>query len=167
MRSLIAGMLLILSSSFATAQAAPPDPLAPIAWLVGGTWKAESPNPKGGSDTKIEQRMEWILGGKAIEFVTKFDGITQYEGFFAYDAAKKQIVFAYPSASGDVTNGTAAATPDGIVMNFTISDVSGTATQYQVKAKKAGANDYMWTLFAAGTNNGWTPLFQVKYHREN
>lgn len=142
------------------------DPLAPVAWLAGGTWKAEVPNPSGGASTKIEQRLERTLGGKAIRFTTKFNGVEQYEGFFAYDAAKKQIVFAYPSASGDVTTGTVAADAGGeLVMDFTISNADGTREVYQVHMKKADADDYTWSLFA-NAGGKLTPMFEVKYHRE-
>ena len=168
MRALAAGLLFAISTTVAMGQAgSPADPLAPVAWLAGGTWKAEVPNPAGGANTKIEQRMERTLGGKAIRFSTKFNGVEQYQGFFAYDAAKKQIVFAYPSADGGVTMGTASEAPGGeVVMDFTISNADGTSDVYQVRMKKADADDYTWSLFA-NAGGRLTPMFEVKYHREN
>lgn len=168
MRKLSIALLLGMVSAAALGQSpAAVDPLAPVAWLAGGTWKAEAPNPAGGANTKIEQRMERELNGKAIRFATTFNGVTQYEGFFAWDAAKQQITFAYPSADGDLTNGVATATPDGILLDFTIDDAAAKTAHYQVRIKKSTADDYTWTLFAAGASNAWNPLFQVKYHREN
>jgi hypothetical protein len=165
--ALLFAVLFAVTATLAISQTATAaDPLAPVAWLVGGTWKAEVPNPNGGAARKIEQRMERTLGGKAVRFVTKFDGVVEYEGFFAYDAAKKQVVFAYPSASGDVTTGIVAAAPEGLLMDFTISDAQATATHYQVHVKKSGPDDYTWALFASA-DGGWSPLFQVKYHRES
>jgi hypothetical protein len=168
MRTLAAGLLFAMSAMVAMGQAnAAVDQLAPVAWLAGGTWKAEVPSPNGGASTKIEQKMERMLGGKALRFETTFNGVEQYQGFFAYDAVKKQIVFAYPSAAGDVTNGVATEGPaGGVVMDFTISNADGTAAKYQVRIKKAGADDYTWSLFAS-SGATWTPMFEVKYHREN
>jgi hypothetical protein len=167
MRRLAAGLLLVLSTTMVMGQgSAVSDPLAPLAWLVGGTWKAEVPNPKGGSNTKIEQHMERTLGGKAIRFVTKFDSVVQYEGFFAYDAAKKQIFFAYPSASGDLTTGVASEEPGGVLADFTISNADATAAHYQVHMKRDGADDYTWALLA-NSGGAWSKMFEVKYHRES
>ena len=169
MRTLAAGLLFAMSASVAMGQAnAVVDPLAPVAWLAGGTWKAEVPNPNGGANTKIEQKMERALGGKAIRFATTFNGVEQYEGFFSWDAAKKQIVFSYPSATGDVTNGVAAEAPaGGVVMDFTIDNADGTAAKYEVRIKKAGADDYTWSLFTASATGALVPMFEVKYHRES
>lgn len=167
MRRLAAGLLLAVSTTISMGQAsAVSDPMAPIAWLAGGTWKAELPSPNGGGKTKIEQRMERTLGGKAIRFVTKFDGVVQYEGFFAYDAAKKHIFFAYPSASGDLTTGITSKEPGGLLSDFTISNGDGTTAHYQIHMKKDGMDDYTWSLFS---NSGgvWSPAFEVKYHRES
>lgn len=167
MRRLAAGLLLALTTTVAVGQGTTvPDALAPLAWLVGGTWKATVPSRSGGADTKIEQRMERTLGGKAIRFVTKFDGVEQYEGFFVYDAVMKQIIFGYPSASGDVTRGVASEEQGGLLMDFVISNADGTPAHYQVHIKKSGADDYTWSLFA-NSGGSWSPMFEVKYHREN
>jgi len=170
MRTLAAGVLFAISATLAMGQATPtaaPDPLAPVAWLAGGVWKAEVPSPNGGANTKIEQRMERVLGGKAIRFATKFNGVEQYEGFFAWDAVKRQIVFAYPSAAGDVTSGVATeGTAGDVVMDFTINNADGTAARYQVHIRKAGPDNYTWALFA-DAGGSWTPMFEVKYHRES
>jgi len=80
------------------------DPLAPIAWLAGGVWHGEVQGPDG-KTTKIETRVARELNGKALSFNSSFNGVMQYEGFFAYDAAKKAIVFTYPSAAAMTTLG--------------------------------------------------------------
>jgi hypothetical protein len=167
MRTLAAGLLFAMSAMAAIGQANPAaDPLAPVAWLAGGTWKAEVPSPNGGANTKIEQRVERVLGGKAIRFATTFNGVEQYEGFFAWDAAKKQIVFSYPSAAGDVTTGVATEAPaGGVVMDFSIDTADGTAAKYEVRIRKVGPDDYTWSLFAS-SGATWAPMFEVKYHRE-
>jgi hypothetical protein len=167
MRKLAVVLLFAVSTSIAMGQGSTAaDPLAPVAWLVGGTWKAEIARPGGGGKTKVEQQMERALGGKAIRFATRFDGVTQYEGFFAYDAVLKQIIFGYPCASGDVTRGVATEEQGGLLMDFTISNADGTSAHYQVHMKKSSADDYTWSLFAS-SGGSWSPMFEVKYHRES
>lgn len=144
--------------------AIPADPLSSIGWLAGGVWRAELPGPAGSGTTKIEQKAERTLGGRVLRFQTSFDGTQQYEGFFAYDAVKKKVVFSYPSASGDVTTGEVAEGAGEVLLDFTVDDGEGAATHYQVHMKQNGPDDYLWALFVAD-GSGWKPLFQVKYHR--
>jgi hypothetical protein len=53
------------------------NPLAPIAWMAGGTWHGEV-NGANGKLTKIDTRIERELGGRAFSFSTNFDGVMQY-----------------------------------------------------------------------------------------
>jgi hypothetical protein len=62
--------------------------------MAGGVWRGEVKGSHG-KTTRIETRVERDLKGKAFTFGSSFDGVTQYRGFYAYDAAKKTIVFSY------------------------------------------------------------------------
>lgn len=84
---------------------AAPDPLAPIVWLAGGVWRGVVQGADG-KTTKIETHVEPMLNGKALSFSSSFNGVMQYQEFFAYDAAKKAILFSYPGADGGLANGT-------------------------------------------------------------
>lgn len=155
---------LCVNAALGQGGAKPGDPLASIAWLAGGVWRAEVPSPTGSGTTKIEQKMERTLGGRVMRFETSFDGTQEYQGFFAYDATKKKVVFSYPSASGDVTNGEVAEGTGEVLLDFTVDHSQGAATHYQVHMKRTGPDDYTWGLFSA-EGSGWKPMFQVKYHR--
>jgi hypothetical protein len=139
------------------------DPLAPIAWMAGGVWHGEANGP-GGKPTRIDTRIERELGGKAFSFSTSFDGVQQYQGFFAYDAAKKTIVFSYPSSDGSLAEGTVVPSGDALLWDFHMTEASGSVEHYQVHVHQDGADDYTWALFAQ-QNNAWAKLFEIHYHR--
>ena len=95
--------LLLLTALPALAQAplvtpqSPEVSLAPVAWLVGGTWTSDVNDPQDGSLTHVENRISWAPNHGAIQFVTNFNGKPHYNGFYAYDAAKGAICFYYTS----------------------------------------------------------------------
>ena len=139
------------------------DPLAPIAWMAGGTWHGEVTGPDG-KPTKIDTRIEREFGGKAFSFATDFDGVPRYQGFFAWNTAKKAIVFSYPSADGALAEGTVSQKDDVLLWDFLMTEASGSVEHYQVHVHRDGADDYTWALFAP-QNDTWAKLFEVHYHR--
>jgi hypothetical protein len=170
MRSLLVLSLLALgllsvptTSARAAAPAASNDPLAPIAWMTG-TWKAQVPSPGGGDPIPVDLRIYSVLGGKAIGFTTSFSGVPQYQGIFAYDPAQKAIAFWYPSADGELTVGTITPQADYLLMDFHVTDSAGVATHFQTHLKRAGQDDYDWTLFSL-SGSDLKQLFAVHYHR--
>jgi hypothetical protein len=165
MRKLLATALLSAVPMLAQAVPATPaaDPLAPIAWMAGGTWHGEVNSPTG-KLTKIDTRIERELNGKAFNFITKFDSVTQYQGFFAFDAAKKSIVFSYPSADGSITAGTVEQKSNSLIWDFLMTEASGTIDHFQVHLHQDGADDYTWALFAPQADS-WSKLFEIQYHR--
>ncbi len=166
MRMLAVLMLLVAGQISAQSTLAPRpavDPLAPIAWMAGGTWHGEVKGPSG-KLTKIETRIERELSGKAFNFSTNFDGVQQYQGFFAYDAAKKAIVFSYPSVDGSLAVGTVVPDQDSLMWDFRMTEATGSVEHYQVHVHQDGADDYTWTLFAP-QGDSWSKLFEIHYHR--
>jgi len=166
MRKLAVLMLLVAAQMSAQSAPAPrtaADPLAPVAWMAGGTWHGEAKGPSG-KLTKIDTRIERELSGKAFNFSTDFDGVQQYQGFFAYDAAKKAIVFSYPNADGSLTVGTVVPDQDSLVWDFRMTEATGSVEHYQVHVHQDGADDYTWALFAP-QGDSWSKLFEIHYHR--
>jgi hypothetical protein len=165
MKRFCAFVLLAAGQMWAQASPVPPvaDPLAPIAWMAGGIWHGEVNGPTG-KLTRIDTRIERELGNKAFTFSTKFDGVEQYRGFFAWDAAKKTIVFSYPSADGGLASGTVTQDGGSQVWDFTLTEATGTVGHYQVHTNQTGADDYIWALFQPHADS-WTKLFEVHYHR--
>ena len=96
----------------------------------------------------VEQKFTMVLNGKVLAFTTSFDGNMQYQGLFAYDSADKVIAFWYPSASGELTRGTLKPQQDSLLLDFQVTDASGTVTPYQVRIHQTGGDGYDWTLFS-------------------
>jgi hypothetical protein len=82
-------MLLVVFSINGLAQSKPAasgadNPLAPVAWLVGGTWASDVKDPSDGSTTHVENRIRWAPNHQAIEFNTDFNGKPHYNGSAIY-----------------------------------------------------------------------------------
>jgi hypothetical protein len=88
----------------------------------------------------------------------------QYQGFFAYDAAKKVILFSYPSADGGLANGTVEGKDGSLIWDFQMTESDGSVGHYQVHTVQNGPDDYTWSLFAS-QKDAWVKLFEIHYHR--
>jgi hypothetical protein len=166
MKRLVA-LLLVAGSVGLSAQTAatpaPSDPLAPVTWMAGGVWRGEVRGPDG-KTTKIETRVVRELNGKALSFSSSFDGVMQYLGFYAYDAARKAIVFSYPSADGGLANGTVEQKDGYQSWDFQLTESNGSVKHFQVHTHQDGPNDYTWALFSPQKDT-WVKLFEIHYHR--
>ena len=162
------GLLIALWAPMMLAQAAPkpaaapPDPLAVVAWMAG-TWHGEIKAP-GGEVTSVDMQLKRTLDGHVISFDTSFNGSLQYEGQFAYDAVRKQIVFAYGGADGGWVEGNVQPQPEFLLWDFNVHESDGSSGHYQVHVHQDGADDFTWALFRPN-GDGWAPMFQIKYHR--
>lgn len=148
-------------------EAAKPSPLAPVAWLVGGTWVSDVKDPDNGSVTHVENRIDWAANHQAIEFLTKFNGQPHYNGFYAYNAATKTIGFYYTSAEGALTIGTAVPDPDGKTLrqDFDLTNANGKVTHIRSTIVRDGDNAYWFTVFLQ-KNGEWSPEFKIRYERK-
>ena len=164
------GLLIALWAPMVLAQAAPkpaaapPDPLALVAWMAGGTWHGEVAAPGGGAAVRVDMQLKRTLAGHAISFNTSFNGTLQYEGHFGYDAVRKQIVFAYGGADGGWVEGNVQPQPEFLLWDFNVHESDGSSGHYQVHVHQDGADDFTWALFRP-SGDGWAPMFQIKYHR--
>ena len=147
-------------------EAAKPSPLEPVAWLVGGTWVTDIKSPDG-RVTHVENNISWAPNHQAIQFLTRFNGLPHYNGFYAYDAAKKTIEFFYTSSDGDLTIGSAIPDADGKTLrqNFDLTDAKGEVTPIQSTVVRDGDNAYWFTVFLQ-KNGTWSPEFKIRYERK-
>ena len=95
--TLILSLAIVAASGFAQSKPATPaataEPLAPVAWLVGGTWVSDVKDPSDGTVTHVENRIRWAPNHQAIKFNTDFNGKPHYYGFYAYNPVAKTISF--------------------------------------------------------------------------
>jgi Protein of unknown function (DUF1579) len=159
--------LLAQQPAAAPQQAAPAapagDPIFPIRWMTG-TWTSQVMPPNAQKAMTVEQKFTMVLNGRVLAFTTSFDGTMQYQGLFAYDAAKKCVVFWYPSADGELTRGTLTPQQDSLLLDFEVTDASGKVTPYQVRIHQTGGDGYDWTLFNKD-GSGWKQLTALHYKR--
>lgn len=169
----VAALLLLLVVSgwnaLAQASASKPteSPLMPVAWLVGGTWVSDVKDPQDGSTTHVENRITWAPNHAAIQFVTDFDGKPHYNGFYAYDSAKKSVRFFYTSEAGQLTVGTATPDSDGKTLHqeFDVIQPSGETNHIRSTIVRDGNDAYLFSVFMQ-QNGEWKQLFQITYKRK-
>ncbi len=160
-------MLNVLAHAQATPAKTADSPLAPVAWLVGGAWESDVKDPQDGSVTHVVNHISWAPNHAAIQFVTEFDGTPHYNGFYAYDPAKKTINFFYTSESGQLTVGTATPDPDGKTLRqeFDVMQPKGTTDHIRSTLVRDGNDAYLFTVFMQ-QNGEWKQIFQITYRRK-
>lgn len=159
------------SYAVAQAQAAPAktadSPLAPVAWLVGGTWVTDVKDPQDGTMTHVENHITWAPNQQAIQFVTDFNGQPHYNGFYAYDPAKKSINFYYTSEAGQLTIDTSTPDPDGRTLHqeFDVMQPKGSTDHIRSTIVRDGNDTYLFAVFVQ-QNGEWKQIFQITYRRK-
>jgi len=164
-------LLLLTACAPVQAQSAPSNavdsPLAPVAWFVGGTWTSDVKDPDDGSVTHVENHITWAPNHQAIQFVTDFNGRPHYNGFYAYDPAKKAINFYYTSEIGQLTIGTSTPEADGKTLNqeFDIMNPNGKTGHMKSTITRDGPDAYIFRVF--GQQNGqWKLVLDITYTRK-
>ncbi len=147
--------------------AATAEPLAPVSWLVGGTWVSDIKDPSDGTVTHVENRIRWAPNYQAIEFNTDFNGKPHYYGFYAYNPVAKTISFYYTNSNGEMTIGTATPDPDGktLLHEFDILHVNGKTGHIRSTVVRDGNDAYWFTVFTQ-KDGAWTQEFKIHYERK-
>lgn len=146
----------------------PDSPLAPVVWLIGGTWTTDVKDPQDGSVTHVENRITWAPNHAAIQFVTDFNGKPHYNGFYAYDPVKKSINFYYTSEEGQLTIGTATPDADGKTLRqeFDVMHPTGKAQHVQSTIVRDGSDAYDFSVFLQDKTGQWAQAFKIRYERK-
>ena len=169
--ALLAGLLFTLvTNGIAAAQEKPPSAettLAPVAWLVGGTWVSDVKDPSDGSITHVENHISWAPNHQAVQFVTDFNGRPHYNGFYAYDPVKKSINFYYTSEQGLLTIGTATPGGDGktLTQEFDTMVPNGKTGHMKSTITRDGPDTYVFQVFAQ-QNGEWKLVLEITYKRQ-
>jgi hypothetical protein len=159
------------ASGFAQPKPASPppaaEPLAPVAWLVGGTWVTDIKDPSDGTVTHVENRIRWAPNHQAIEFNTEFNGKPHYYGFYAYNPIAKTIGFYYTNFEGELTIGTATPDPDGktIHQDFDLMHTDGTTGHIRSTLLR-DASDAYWFSVVMQKEGEWAQVFKIRYERK-
>ena len=169
--TLLFWLAVFAASAFAQSKPAKPaaaaEPLAPVAWLVGGTWVSDIKDPSDGTVTHVENRIRWAANHQAIEFNTDFNGKPHYYGFYAYNPVAKAISFYYTNSAGELTIGTATPDPDGKTLQheFDIFHPDGKTGHIRSTVVRDG-NDAYWFAVFLQKDGEWKQEFKIRYERK-
>ena len=163
---------LLTLSAVAYSQASPAksadSPLAPISWLIGGTWTSDVKDPQDGSVTHVENHISWAPNHQAIQFLTNFNGDAHYNGFYAYNPAAKTINFYYTSSEGQLTIGTANPDADGKTLRqeFDVMQPDGKTQHIKSTLLRDGDDAYWFNVFLQDKTGEWAQAFKIRYERK-
>jgi hypothetical protein len=173
-KMLMAALMLCVLATPARTARADTLPIAPLQWLVGGTWVAQGANmPPDVSRISTQYRM--AASGNFIQFTTQFlnkDGKPSgnYAGNFYFDPSTKHLTVWYMDRDNAITQGPVTASPQGMTMTFNEDGATMGASgpvDLQVTVAKVSENEYRWTLAARkGWNaNPYKQLLSLEYSR--
>ena len=149
-------------------QQAAENPLDQLAWMVGGTWKADGEKGPDGKPFHVEWSCRWGDNHRILEFTTRFliNGrlVPVYEGLYAWHPGKKKLIFVYTDNEGNLTEGAATMTGDHLEQEFDIVGVDGVAHPYRSTIIRRGPDDYDWDV-SSQKDGAWTQMFALKYKR--
>ncbi len=142
-------------------------PLAPVAWLTGGTWVTDVKDPSDGTTTHVENHIRWAPNHQAIDFNTDFNGKPHYNGFYAYNPVAKTIGFYYTNSEGQLSIGTATPDADGktVHQDFDIMQPDG-KTQHIRSTLLRDGNDAYWFSVFVQKDGDWAQVFKIRYERK-
>jgi hypothetical protein len=168
----IAALLALAAASAAAfAEEAPPKPaarpIAPLAWLVGGTWTADA-SKLGPGMKRIETRYQFSDNDAYIRFTTHFVSdkgtLKNYDGNFYWDPQHSTLTFWYMDAGNDIMEGPVRVDGNTMELTFRAHDFDGKLADMKVDVVRTNDDLYTWKL-AEKEGDGWKPLASLDYRR--
>ncbi|MFL6531294.1 MAG: hypothetical protein ACJ8KX_12550 [Chthoniobacterales bacterium] len=173
-RSGALGALVVLLSLASLTRAADPsaskaetsNPLEPLAFLTAHEWDAVLPDSPDGKKMKIHARFTWSENRKAVRISNYFvvDGKPKpyIDGLYTWNPEKKELMFIYVGAEGDLSQGTVHLEEGKLVHEMQMVHVDGKSDQIIAQVTPHGTESWDNAIFA---RNGatLTPVAQVKY----
>ena len=144
------------------------NPLDQIAWMVGGKWQADGDQGPDGKPFHVEWSAHWGANHRTIDFAVSFltDGklVPEYNGLYAYNPAKKKVIFVYTDKEGNLTEGDAEISGERQEMEFDIIGTDGATHPFRSTVVRTGSDAYDWNV-QNQKNGDWTVMFALKYKR--
>jgi hypothetical protein len=108
--------------------------LAPLAPLVGKTWRGTFPDAKPDKPVVDVSRFEVALNGQAVRNLHSInDGEYGGETLIVWDQEKQAIVFYYFTTAGFYTTGTMTADGGAVVTRETVKGEAGGTTEVEAR----------------------------------
>ncbi len=116
----------------------------------------------------IELRCEWAANHQGIRFDGAFvvDGkrAPYTSGIYGWNAAKKQLVFTYSDAEGNLIEGAVTIENGALVHDFTSTDLHGKIEKARAIITPRGADAYTNDIFVE-KDGSLQKMVSVKYER--
>jgi len=165
-------LLLILACSFtALAEATNQPPatgLASLAFLTGGTWRADLPPGSDGQKAGIEARFEWTQNHQGIRFDSEWlAGERKYpytSGVYLWNPQLKQIMISYSDADGALTTGTVSQADEVFEHDLQVIYPSGKIEKVQTKLTHAGSSSFTNAIYRL-KDGQWDKFVEVHYNK--
>ncbi len=160
-RTVLAALAVMLAAPLQSAELDPR--LAPLAPLVGKTWRGEMSPPGAEKPVVDVSRFEVALNGRAIRSLHSInDGVYGGETLFAWDDEKKAIVYTYFTTGGFYTVGT--VTPAEGELRFHEMVRGSTTGPREVKASSRILPDGRLHVKSEHLKDGqWVDGHEVRY----
>ena len=144
-------------------------PLAPVASLVGGVWRADVPVKEGQAPQQLEARFTWADNQQAIRFSSAFvragKPAPYTDGFYAWNAAKRKIAIHYTDSQGGLTEGLVTNEAGVLINDLTVFEKNGEITPVRARLTKSG-DDTFTNEISLKKDGEWVPFVTVRYVRQ-
>ena len=142
--------------------------LAPIAWLIGGTWSATTSRLPG--TLRIDTIYSLASNGAFLRFTTGYigehDAVPTDDGNLSYDPATKIFAIWYIDRRGAIVQGPVDVDRNITIMLFEANDPrDGRPGQMRVVMTRHTNNFYTWALYNL-TRDPVKPIYSLDYHRK-
>jgi hypothetical protein len=142
-------------------------PIAPLAWLVGGTWTADA-SKLGPGMKRIETRYQWADNDAYIRFTTHFISekgeLKNYDGNFYWNPQRATLTFWYMDARNEIMEGPVKVDGNTMELTFRATDFDGKPADMKVDVVRANDDLYTWKL-AEKKGDDWKALAALDYRR--
>ncbi len=140
--------------------------LAPLAPLLGKTWKGAFPSPSSEPPTLDIMRWERALNGKAVRVLHSVgDGIYGGETIFRWDEEKQAVVYHYFTTADFMTIGTARFEDGQMVTHEIVHGAGGGVTELRGKNRLLSDGKLrVWSEQRVGGE--WQPGSEMIYEEE-
>ncbi len=142
-------------------------PLEQLAWLVGGTWIAETTTPDGNTAT-VEATYRWADHRQAIQYtlLRRSAGKVQpaLEGICGWHPVKKQLVLWEMDAKGSLTEGTVTVKEGGQHHEEVIYGADGSTLPVRAEITRDGDDSFLFRALVE-KDGEWTEVFRSTYRR--
>ena len=159
--------LFAMAVSTVTAETAMP--LAPVASLVGGVWRADVPVKEGQAPLQLEARFTWADNQQAIRFSSAFvragKPAPYTDGFYAWNAAKGKIAIHYTDSQGGLTEGLVTNEAGVLINDLTVFEKNGEITPVRSRMTKVGDDTFTNEIFLK-KDGEWVSFVSVRYVRQ-